>query len=217
MAWVSVLANGDIPHTQIPWSANTEPCHADWRKREGKKCSNVKIIHPNKRDSMKVTGQNGELCGRTSARNISLIWWKASLGGDNGWWASSLYGILICSLMAFILHVCHIGLLTHIGTNLCLPKKETAVKSNLYAVLSKMIIKCEEWEQLRLCQHIRPLNEMGLQCGNLPSVSQYRFALLPQRMAFNRLVWEMRKKVWVCQSQAPPPPVIFERCDVMGT
>lgn len=109
--------------------------------------------------------------------------------------------------MAFILHVCHIGPLTHIGTNLCLPKKETAGKSNSYAVLSKMIIKCEEWEQLRLCQHIRLLNEMGLQCGNLPSVSQYRFALLPQRMAFNRLGWEMRKKVWVCQSQAPPPPL----------
>lgn len=34
--------------------------------------------------------------------------------------------------------------------------------------------------------------------GSLPSVSQYRFALLPQRMAFNRPGWELRKKVWVC-------------------
>lgn len=99
----------------------------------------------------------------------------------------------------------HIGPLAHTGTNLCLPKKETAGRSDSYGVLSKMIIKCEEWEQLRLCQHIRLLNGMGLQCGNLPSVSQYRFALLPQRMAFNRLGWEMRKKVWVCQAQAPPP------------
>lgn len=67
MAWASALANSDIPHTQIPWSANTEPCHADWRKREGKERFNVKIIHPNKRDSMKVTGQRGVLCGRTTA------------------------------------------------------------------------------------------------------------------------------------------------------